>query len=46
MMNVIDKNLKQLKLLGIKTIIYFTPEKFEHLEAEFNCLHFPTKEAL
>ena len=27
-------------MLGIKTVIHFTPQKFETLEAQFNCIHF------
>jgi len=46
MMNVMDKNNEQLRLLGIKTIVYLSPNKFEHLEAnqEFKCHHFEIKE--
>lgn len=46
LMNVLDKENISLKLLGIKTIIYFTPNKFEHLETnpEFSCFHFEMKE--
>lgn len=46
MMNVLDKNNNQLKWLGIKTIIYLSPNKFEHLESnqEFTCHYFEMKE--
>jgi hypothetical protein len=46
MMNVLDKNNEQLRVLGIKTIVYFSPNKFEHLEEnkEFECHHFEVKE--
>lgn len=27
-------------MLGIKTVIHFTPQKFDTLEAQFNCVHF------
>jgi len=30
-------------MLGIKNIIHFTPEKFEHLEKEFNCIHYEVR---
>ena len=30
-------------MLGIKTIIHFTPEKFEHLEKEFMCIHYEVR---
>jgi len=35
-----------LKVLGIKTIVYFSPNKFEHLEEnkDFKCHHFEVKE--
>mmetsp|Transcript_33222 Transcript_33222/g.32322 ORF Transcript_33222/g.32322 Transcript_33222/m.32322 type:complete len:198 (+) Transcript_33222:384-977(+) len=39
MMNVVDKKEVHLNLLGIKTIIYFTPGKFEELEGKYNCIH-------
>ena len=32
MMNVIDKDNMQISTLGIKTILYLAPKKFEHLE--------------
>lgn len=46
MMNVLDKGNEQLKLLGIKTIVYLAPNKFEHLETSetFKCYHFEVKE--
>ena len=44
MMNVIDSGLVQLGKLGIKTIAYFAPKKFEHLEEKHNCLHFEVSE--
>ena len=46
MMNVIDKNNEQLSLLGIKKIVYLSPNKFEHLEVnqEFKCHHIELKE--
>ena len=46
MMNVLDKENEQLRLLGIKTIVYFSPDKFEHLETNeaFKCHHFEVKE--
>lgn len=44
MMNVIDKDQVQLELLGIKTIIYLSPGKFEHLEEKFNCVHIQVNE--
>ena len=45
-MNVIDSDQVQLKLLGIKSIIYFTPERFEHLESNpsYSCTHYQVKE--
>lgn len=27
-------------MLGIKTVIHFTPQKFESLEKEFECIHY------
>lgn len=39
MMNTLDKDNLQLSFLGIKTVVYFAPEKFEHLEAKFSCHH-------
>lgn len=33
-----------MKKLGIKTIVYFTPGKFEHLHEEFNCMFIEAKE--
>ena len=30
-------------MLGIKTIIHFTPERFEHLEKEFTCIHYEVR---
>ncbi len=46
MMNVLDKQNEQLRVLGIKTIVYFSPNKFDHLEVnqEFQCHHFEVKE--
>lgn len=46
MMNTLDKNNCQINWLGIKTIVYLTPGKFEHLEEnpEYKCFHFETKE--
>ncbi len=46
MMNVLDKGNEQLKLLGIKTIVYLAPNKFEHLETGeiFKCHHIEVKE--
>lgn len=45
MINVIDKGNLQLRLLGIKTIVYFTPEKFDYLESSFNCIHYEVTES-
>ena len=46
MMNVMDKHDTQLRMLGIKTIIYLSPSKFEHLEEskEFQTYHYEVKE--
>lgn len=46
MMNVLDKRNEQLSSLGIKTIVYFSPNKFEHLETntDFTCFHYEVKE--
>ena len=46
MMNVLDKQNEQLRILGIKTIVYMAPNKFEHLETNeaFKCHHFEIKE--
>lgn len=46
MMNTLDKNNCQLNWLGIKTIVYLTPGKFDHLEENpnYKCFHFETKE--
>ena len=30
-------------MLGIKTIVHFTPQKFDSLEKEFNCVHYEIK---
>lgn len=40
MTNVLSKDYMQLKTLKISTIIYFSPNKFEDLEANFNCVHY------
>lgn len=41
--NVLSKDYVQLKMLGIKTIVHFTPQKFDSLEKEFNCIHYEVK---
>lgn len=41
--NVLSKDYVQLKMLGIKTVIHLTPQKFESLEKEFNCVHYEIK---
>lgn len=41
--NVLSRDFVQLKMLGIKTVVHFTPEKFESLEKEFNCIHYEVK---
>ena len=38
--NVLSKDYIQLKMLGIKTVIHLTPQKFESLEKEFLCVHY------
>ena len=45
MINVIDRGLHQIKLLGIKSVVYFAPDKFEYLENEFNCIHYAVTES-
>ena len=46
MINILDRNNESLKMLGIKTIVYLSPNKFDHLEdnQEFKCHHFEMKE--
>jgi len=45
MTNVMSKEYTQLKMLGIKTVVYFSPEKFDDLEANFEtCIHHRVKE--
>ena len=46
MMHVLDKQDQQMRLLGIKTIVYLSPNKFDHLEANelFKCYHYEVKE--
>lgn len=46
MISILDKNNEQLRKLGIKTIVYLAPDKFEHLEnnQDFTCHHFEVKE--
>lgn len=41
--NVLSRDFVQLKMLGIKTVVHFTPERFESLEKEFNCIHYEVK---
>ena len=41
--NVLSKDYVQLKMLGIKTIVHFTPQKFDSLEKDFNCIHYEVK---
>lgn len=41
--NVLSKDYIQLKMLGIKTVIHLTPQKFESLDKEFECIHYEIK---
>ena len=41
--NVLSKDYIQLKMLGIKTVIHLTPQKFDSLEKEFECIHYEIK---
>ena len=39
-----SKDYVQLKMLGIKTVVHLTPQKFDSLEeAGFNCVHYEIK---
>ena len=46
MINVLDRDGSQLAYLGIKTVVYFGPKKFEHLEANtgLTCHHVEANE--
>ena len=40
-----SKDFVQLKMLGIKTVVHLTPQKFDSLEAAgFNCIHYEVKQ--
>ena len=41
--NVLSKDYIQLKMLGIKTVIHLTPQKFETLDKDFECIHYEIK---
>lgn len=38
-----SKDYSQLKMLGIKTIIHLTPEKFESTDNDFEWVHLEIK---
>ena len=41
--NVMSHDFMQLKMLGIKSVVCFTPDKFESLEKDFNVIHYEVK---
>ena len=38
-----NKDFVQLKMLGVKTIVHFTPQKLDYLENDFECIHYEIK---
>ena len=45
MTNILSKDYAQLKMLGIRTLFYFSPEPFPDIDAHFDqCIHVPMKE--
>jgi len=44
MTNILSKDYAQLKMLGIKTLLYFSPEPFTDIDKHFECHHVPLKE--